>query len=1329
MSSDADFSLATPKRVANPVDGLKKSSDSSLGKTGSNLDSDPLQATRKEAYSRPAAIATATANVSELQQGIPLAKKANSAAIEDKVVAFGVSQKGFDTAKEIVSPTAYSQSASGDKVILEGLPVATAATSDAKDLKLNADESKPFVVHESKPSLHDSQDAVALQSDFAKASLPETFDKKVMQPGIQPESQPEILKGIPMAKAVEFGGSAENVVAVAGSPKIGDTRKEIVTALADIPEGEPLPSGRAVFKAEPDLNLKPVAAEVKDFKPSQDAVKFQQEFQQGIPVAKSSELAAKADNVVAVDGGLKNGDAGKEILTVPAGTPERESLQQGQAVFNSEPIPNREVGELKNFKLNDDAGKSFAVNEGKPVLSDTKEVAVSARADFSKSVETEIPDKKGIQQEFQQGIPVAKSSEFAANADNVVALVGGQKSGDARKDLVMDSQPAAGSKAIVEGLPVAEGKPVLQARPAVMDEQNFVKNGDIVRGEPVLQGQPVLKGEAVPNDAPAAKGELVGKGQPVDQVAGVHESKPFVADNQAGQSKEGSATGNKPEQISDNVSHSDKRLDAGSAPNQLEVKQSSDAGRSKELVAGNAPVVESSNAAERSDRGDIRLADTTLDGRSATEPAETSPGKPVLNHDETAAVKTASQQPQTEPPVVGERKLASDPAPQSRVPGEIAANETQSRNDTKTLLEAAALTENKTNAEIKALAENRPAAQSDAPENRNVARETALASLSSKPTVDKPVAENAPSQMTALAKSDKADLTTNPALRPLPSIELVAKNDRPVLADSPSPSSSPAADRKKKDTEAADDFRRYPVGPGAAASVETAKPILPNVPLQLKGAVARNSVEGNVTALPVAATPLKASLLPGTTGSNSLPLSGLSPSAPPKGVVDTPHQQTLVSSIAPLTTLTNRPLTPQTQIESGVKAPLPGSVSAAFGPLSKMPDGKPITHELLGTEVAVAAIIAAAAIAKARPGDGKLAVQPNVSIVQPDTRRPDLAPNRVTDTTKWIEPGRDTNIGRDGKNEPGSLSPTKIFGDKRELIGTELVITAMIAAAAISKTRTDGRTSANQNIPHVEHSTITVTECGAPRPSRTPKADETLVPRPLKPVDKDESHQSDAKTSRLAQDKEDRGIINRGHGGDAKAPQPAQAINIVQDRSFVTREDAKRTKAMRFELPDLMITDDSFSRDLLQLDDEQPEDGLEGTAKSARSQAAPTPTAPKILTRPTCLMDKNKTLTELAEELYHDESIAWLIADLNAGRIKDTIIDGRRVVELASRQQIELPIWEDIVEFRRNRPANAVTYSLITVVTESWIDRELLNSTLKFVGQTQQPHNLVAAFS
>jgi hypothetical protein len=100
--------------------------------------------------------------------------------------------------------------------------------------------------------------------------------------------------------------------------------------------------------------------------------------------------------------------------------------------------------------------------------------------------------------------------------------------------------------------------------------------------------------------------------------------------------------------------------------------------------------------------------------------------------------------------------------------------------------------------------------------------------------------------------------------------------------------------------------------------------------------------------------------------------------------------------------------------------------------------------------------------------------------------------------------------------------------------------------------------------------------------------------------------------------------------------------------------------------------------------------------------------------RRTVLIGPGDTFVSIAESRLknRDGNLGWLIADINLPRIKETYIDGKRIVEVRSRQAIELPAFEDITAFRNHRKEEHKAENLVTIVVETQVDRELLNEHL-----------------
>lgn len=104
-----------------------------------------------------------------------------------------------------------------------------------------------------------------------------------------------------------------------------------------------------------------------------------------------------------------------------------------------------------------------------------------------------------------------------------------------------------------------------------------------------------------------------------------------------------------------------------------------------------------------------------------------------------------------------------------------------------------------------------------------------------------------------------------------------------------------------------------------------------------------------------------------------------------------------------------------------------------------------------------------------------------------------------------------------------------------------------------------------------------------------------------------------------------------------------------------------------------------------------------------------------VLMRPTVLMTMSDTFVALAETHFRDAVLAWLIVDLNKMKVTETWKGAAKVVAISNGETIELPVWEDIVEFYQSKPKHAKSDNLLTVVLKRNLDRELIEAALAAV--------------
>ncbi len=127
------------------------------------------------------------------------------------------------------------------------------------------------------------------------------------------------------------------------------------------------------------------------------------------------------------------------------------------------------------------------------------------------------------------------------------------------------------------------------------------------------------------------------------------------------------------------------------------------------------------------------------------------------------------------------------------------------------------------------------------------------------------------------------------------------------------------------------------------------------------------------------------------------------------------------------------------------------------------------------------------------------------------------------------------------------------------------------------------------------------------------------------------------------------------------------------------------------------------------------EDSLRESSKSLRieSEQSQQDASGKVLVRPIHMMSRGDTLTGLAEQYFGDERLGWLILELNAGKLRPQWNGDTCLTEATERLRIELPVSQDIQEFRSNSLSRYTGKRLLTYVRESGIDRELTLSNFK----------------
>lgn len=105
--------------------------------------------------------------------------------------------------------------------------------------------------------------------------------------------------------------------------------------------------------------------------------------------------------------------------------------------------------------------------------------------------------------------------------------------------------------------------------------------------------------------------------------------------------------------------------------------------------------------------------------------------------------------------------------------------------------------------------------------------------------------------------------------------------------------------------------------------------------------------------------------------------------------------------------------------------------------------------------------------------------------------------------------------------------------------------------------------------------------------------------------------------------------------------------------------------------------------------------------------------------RPTHVVKKGDTLDSIAEQHFGDRAVAFLIADLNKGRTKQTYADGKLIVEIYENTSIELPVWNELRKAYREGALN-LSPKVLTIVLgnplTSALNRQSLNQLAVVLG-------------
>lgn len=98
--------------------------------------------------------------------------------------------------------------------------------------------------------------------------------------------------------------------------------------------------------------------------------------------------------------------------------------------------------------------------------------------------------------------------------------------------------------------------------------------------------------------------------------------------------------------------------------------------------------------------------------------------------------------------------------------------------------------------------------------------------------------------------------------------------------------------------------------------------------------------------------------------------------------------------------------------------------------------------------------------------------------------------------------------------------------------------------------------------------------------------------------------------------------------------------------------------------------------------------------------------------RSTIIIGISDCLNKIAQTLYQDSNLGWLIADLNKHRMSERFDGKLRVVSVAALQILDMPLQEEIIHFQKTRTKDCCAENLMTIVLQNTIDKNKLEETL-----------------
>ncbi len=309
----------------------------------------------------------------------------------------------------------------------------------------------------------------------------------------------------------------------------------------------------------------------------------------------------------------------------------------------------------------------------------------------------------------------------------------------------------------------------------------------------------------------------------------------------------------------------------------------------------------------------------------------------------------------------------------------------------------------------------------------------------------------------------------------------------------------------------------------------------------------------------------------------------------------------------------------------------------------------------------------------------------------------------------------------------GTIRSINAETGRRYLTGAEIGL--LIALAGIAKKRSDDVSakaeSCQKNNSEVEKKAEPIKKLDERKASETESKELDIIKRfPGKEITvsamiaftgvgkgKEVDYQQAASASNMVTTQIERtlGTTVRPEKSEAKSIQTASTPMGAMPYSYIAATESKSNQ--KYDGLDLMQLLPSVSI----MRSRKKSEELDGEEEAIESQENTAAIASLQDERETHKIASGETLLSIAEKRFGDEKLGWLIANLNANKIKETKMENRRVVEIMIGEKLVLPTAKEIRQFHEHKDYNVPATHLVTILIERSFDRAFIDEQLSIV--------------